>query len=191
MASKQQQRSDIFKVRDPFAVAGEDGFPRPYPVGTLVAGDDPIATSHIDYLERVDLHPVEKATAAPGERRTLRLPSGLSVGEATRGRRDAALNQGEAMAHNVPPSDPNSLASPFAPFQPSAGVVADDVPDEQNAAGGVKAADYSGPDGGDAEVLENAQVAKSEAAGVTPETASGGTRNPDAPAPKVDTSNSK
>lgn len=42
------------------------------------------------------------------------------------------------MAHNLTPSDPNSPASPFAPAQPAAGVVAPDVTDEQNLAGGPK-----------------------------------------------------
>lgn len=46
------------------------------------------------------------------------------------------------MTH-LPPEHPDSPASPFAPFQPQMGVVADDVPDEQNPGGGPKAADVS------------------------------------------------
>lgn len=45
------------------------------------------------------------------------------------------------MPHTLPPEHPDSPASPFAPAQPAAGVVADDVPPEQNLAGGPKAAD--------------------------------------------------
>lgn len=47
------------------------------------------------------------------------------------------------MPHLLPPDHPDSAASPFAPFQPAAGVVADDVPDWQNPAGGPKAKDIS------------------------------------------------
>ncbi len=49
------------------------------------------------------------------------------------------------MPHTLPPEDENSPASTFAPFQPGAGVVADDVPDEQNQAGGKKASEASKP----------------------------------------------
>lgn len=66
------------------------------------------------------------------------------------------------MVHNLDPSDENSPASPFAPAQPAAGVVAPDVADEQNLAGGPK------PDGVGAEDAQSyveggQQVATGEA----------------------------
>lgn len=47
------------------------------------------------------------------------------------------------MPHALPPDHPDSAASPFAPFQPAAGVVADDVPEWQNPAGGPDATTVS------------------------------------------------
>lgn len=47
------------------------------------------------------------------------------------------------MPNPLDPNDPTNPASPFAPAQPAAGVVADDVPDEQNPAGGPKASEVS------------------------------------------------
>jgi hypothetical protein len=179
-------KDEIYQVRDSFAVPGADGVPVAYPVGALVGGNDPLARTHKDYLERVQL---EQATAAPGEVRRLRLPSGQPMSEVTKHRRGHAHTTGDAinMAHNLPPEDPRSPASPFAAFQPGAGVVADDVPDEQNQAGGTKAADYSGPSSADEEHLQNVQVAKNEEAGTTAQDASGGLNDPgqDSPAPKT------
>ena len=46
------------------------------------------------------------------------------------------------MPHMYPPEDERSPASPFAPLQPAAGVVADDADEKgQNLAGGPKAAE--------------------------------------------------
>ena len=46
------------------------------------------------------------------------------------------------MAHTYPPEDPRSAASTFAPHQPGAGVVADDVEAKgQNEAGGTPASE--------------------------------------------------
>lgn len=45
------------------------------------------------------------------------------------------------MPHYLPPEHEDSPASTFAQAQPAAGVVADDVPDEQNPAGKPKAKD--------------------------------------------------
>lgn len=68
--------------------------------------------------------------------------------------------------HSITPDDPRSPASPFAPAQPAAGVVAADVPDEQNLAGGPK------PD----------EVSESTVSGYLAETNNGGPGTVDAPA---------
>lgn len=47
------------------------------------------------------------------------------------------------MPHALPPEHPDSPASPFATEQPAAGVVADDVPKEQNPAGKPKASEVT------------------------------------------------
>jgi hypothetical protein len=152
----QAARDQVFRVREPFAVPSTSGpFMDVYPVDMLVNGADAVVRSHRAYLEPLR---VEQATAAPGERRNLPLPSGVTVAQATAHRRGHAHDTGDKinMAHSLPPEDPNSPASPFAPFQPGAGVVADDVVDTQNPAGGTKAADYSGPSGNEA-VLDAAE----------------------------------
>jgi hypothetical protein len=126
----------LYRVREGFAIAGPDGFMQPYVAGALVKSSDPVATSHAVYLEPASEGAVEAATAAPGERRRLRLPSGRTLADVT-ARRDTPTG-GSMAPHNLDPSDENSPASPFAPAQPAAGVVAPDVADEQNLAGGPK-----------------------------------------------------
>lgn len=133
-----------FRVRESFAVPTGDGVPRAYRQGVLVAADDPIVQTHRAFLVPVS-DVVEQATAAPGEVRTLRLPSGVTDQQAAEhrfGHAHTTSPTGETVVpHTLPPEHPDSPASPFAPAQPAAGVVADDVPDEQNKAGKPKAAD--------------------------------------------------
>lgn len=137
--------SEVYRVKSAFSVPDADGFLRTYAAGALISGSDALAKSHRDYLEPVG-DAVEKASAAPGERRSLRLPSGVRLRQATEHNTGHAHKTGDAgMAHTLPPEDENSPASPFAPDQPAAGVVADDVPKEQNKAGGPKAAAASKP----------------------------------------------
>lgn len=130
----------VYRVKEAFAVPDGDGVLRTYTAGKLISGSDSLAKTHRALLEPV-ADAVEKATAAPGERRALRLPSGVRLQQATEHNTGQAHTTGEIMAHNLPPEDPDSPASPFAPGQPALGVVADDVPEVQNPAGGTKAAD--------------------------------------------------
>lgn len=135
--------SGPYRVKEAFAVPDGDGFLRVYRVGALVGESDPIATTHGDLLEPASSRVVEQATAGPGERRSLRLPSRVTDKQATQHRTGHAHTTGTGvdMPHLLPPEHPDSPASPFAPGQPALGVVADDVPDEQNKAGKPKAAD--------------------------------------------------
>lgn len=135
----------LWRVKESFAVPGADyGMMRPYPVGAMVSGDDPIAVTHRHFLEPA-ANAVEQATAAPGQRRNLVLPSGVTQQQAVQHRTGHAhRTSGDTeMVHTLPPEDVNSPASTFAPSQPGLGVVADDVPDSQNVVGAPKAADVT------------------------------------------------
>lgn len=134
---------EVYRVKEAFAVPDADGFLRTYATGVLISGNDRIASSHKAFLEPV-ADAVEAASAAPGERRNLRLPSGVRLRQATAHNTGHAHKLGEnEVVHALPPEDENSAASPFAAEQPAAGVVADDVPDEQNKANAPKAADVT------------------------------------------------
>ncbi len=142
------QDAAVYRVKEAFAVAGEDGFPRTYAKEKLIAGSDPLAASHRHLLEPVAnavekttvILDVEQATAEPGRRRRgLRLPSGVDVRQAT----EPHPIEENTMPHALPPENPLSPASPFAPAQPGLGVVADDVPEEQNPGGGPSAAEVT------------------------------------------------
>lgn len=163
MARQAAAQSDLYRAREGFAVAVPGDFPRSIPEGTLLRGDDPVVKSHGHLLEPA----VEAATAAPGERRTgIRLPSGASLAEVTKNR---AAEGDSNMPHrgSLPPEDENSAASPFAPVQPAAGVVADDVPDVQNPAGGPKASEVSAEELNVEEYVETASDPR-EGAGPVP-----------------------
>lgn len=165
---KRNETPSLYRVKDGsgFAVPGADGYLQVYKPGDLVRGDDKLVDSHRDYLEPADLGVVERATAAPGERRQLNL-SGRTVADATRPHYGSAHRNANArgveMPHRngLPPEHPDSPASPFAPQQPAAGVVADDVPDEQNPAGKPKAIKVT------QEAAKGSGARKSEADGST------------------------
>lgn len=154
-----------FALRNP-----NGGFPISYPPGTLIEAGSPLVKTHAAYLE-----PVEAMTAGPGERRSLlgiRLPSGRTLAEVTTHREGHAHRttfEGEAdMAPHrnaLPPEHEDSPASPFAPAQPAAGVVADDVPAVQNPAGGPKASTVTAEE---ARVEELNRTATDPAAGAGP-----------------------
>lgn len=132
--------AEVYRVKEAFAVPGPQGFLRTYATGALLAGSDPLATTHRAYLEPV-AGAVEAATANPGERRGLRLPSRVRLTQATEHNTGHAHTTGAAtMPHALPPEHEDSPASVFATEQPAAGVVADDVSDEQNKANAPKAA---------------------------------------------------
>lgn len=118
-----------YRAKESFAVAA-DGWPRVIGAGTLIADDDPIVKTHRGLLQPVSEY-IEQTTARPGEHRPVHIPDDPSQ-----------QRQGEEpMPHTLPPEDPDSPASTFAPVQPAAGVVADDVEAKgQNLAGGPTAA---------------------------------------------------
>ena len=143
MAQQQEKRSPMVS-RSAFAVY-HDGVPRHIRRGDVVAGDDPILSTHGAQFRPVD-DLVEKATQWPGERRAVRFPERVTAREAsaaagTPDHRTHNTPLEVAVPHSLPPEHEDSPASPFAPLQPSAGVVADDVPPEQNPAGGPLAKD--------------------------------------------------
>ena len=132
MADKQKRPPMV--AAQGFAIY-HNGVPRHIRRGDVVGGDDPILKTHAAMFREVDSL-VEKTTAWPGERRAVRFPERVTAQEASAGvgtphHRTIKTMPEEAMGHQYPPEHENSAASPEAPFQPSAGVVADDVPDEQ------------------------------------------------------------
>ena len=148
----QTQDPAVYRVKDAFAVPAADGFPRTYAVGKLISGDDPLAASHRALLEPVAnavekttvILDVEQATAEPGRRRRgVRLPSGVDLKQATEPHTGSAHTEENQMVHTLPPEHPLSPASPFASEQPGLGVVADDVPKEQNKADAPTAAEVT------------------------------------------------
>lgn len=167
----------VYRVKEAFAIPGADGFPRTYAVGKLISGSDPLATSHKALLEPV-ANAVEKtattvviageqATAEPGSRRRgVRLPSGVDLKQATEPHTGSAHPKENTVAHALPPTDPNSPASPFASQQPALGVVADDVTDEQNPAGGPTAAEVTADAAKDAADQATADAAEAKKAAV-------------------------
>lgn len=136
---------ELYRVVSGFAVPGPQGFPLSFPPGTLLRATHPLVRTHGQFLERAAEKAVEQATAAPGERRYLNLPAADRHRAAVTPR---PTRRGEKMPHRnpVPPGHEDSPASTFASAQPSAGVVADDVPAEQNPAGKPKAADVQAED---------------------------------------------
>lgn len=126
-----------FRATSSFAAPGVDGLPRVVREGDLVGEDDPLVRTHRGLLQPVTEF-IEQTTQGPGEKRPVRVPSAVDEREAAIPRGSHAervAEQGEPMPHNLPPEHPDSPASTFATAQPAAGVVADDVPPEQNLAG--------------------------------------------------------
>lgn len=132
----------VYEVIAPFAVY-RNGSPVLYQAGRQVLGDDPILKTHRDAFtdvtarlsqpDAVDSHPA-------------RMPSGVTYEEAIKARdvRDGPRNKGKAavMPHMLPPEHEDSPASTFAPFQPAAGVQADDAVEKgQSPAGALKASE--------------------------------------------------
>src|ERR1044072_8375078 len=101
------QRSGLMRVREGggFAVPDQDGLPRVYQRGQLLLPDAPIIKSHGHLLEPAETG-IEQATAAPGEKRSLRLPKGRTVKGATEANPNER-NQSVA-PHTLDPSDPPS-----------------------------------------------------------------------------------
>jgi hypothetical protein len=133
-----------YRASSSFAVPGPDGMPRVIQEGTLVGHDDPVLKTRGELFQPMSEY-IEQTTQAPGEVRPIRIPSGVTAEEASKARdvRDGPRTTPKetVMPHHLPPEHPDSPASPFAPGQPTAGVVADDTPPEQMGADSVKAAD--------------------------------------------------
>jgi hypothetical protein len=125
--------AEAHRVKLSFAVPGPGGYMRIIHEGDWLKADDPLVRTHRDYLQAGDEY-VEQMTAAPGEVRATKVPDK---------RRFGRRNQGDDMPHSLPPEHEDSPASAFAPFQPGAGVVADDKADspEQNPGKGISAKD--------------------------------------------------
>lgn len=138
--ARKSDPAGAYRATVSFAAAAA-GFPRVVRAGDLIGADDPLVRTHRGLLQPVSEF-IEQTTQAPGEARPVRLPTAVTVEQATQHRTGHAHREGEGhMPHNLPPEHEDSPASPFAPGQPAAGVVADDVPAEQNPSGGPKAAD--------------------------------------------------
>jgi hypothetical protein len=132
-------KDELQRARESFAIPDGTGGMRTIAVGELLRGNDPLLKTHSHLFESASTG-VEQATAAPGERRSVTLPEGRPLSEVVA----PHPNEGdETVVHHLPPEHPDSPASPFAPAQPAAGVVADDVPKEQNPGGGIPAAKAS------------------------------------------------
>lgn len=138
---RRSNSQSIYEVSAPFAVYRE-GLPVIYPAGRQVFGDDPILKTHgdafTDVTHRLDQPPVDTHPA--------RMPSGVTAEQATLARdvRDGPRNKGGGakMPHVLPPEHEDSPASTFAPFQPAAGVQADDaVEKNQSPKGALKASE--------------------------------------------------
>lgn len=132
-----------FRARSSFAVPGPDGLPRVIQEGDILGHDDPAMKTRRELFQPMSEY-IEQTTKAPGEKRLVRMPSGVTQAEAVQPRdvRNGPRHKsGDDMPHSLPPEHEDSPASPFAPGQPGAGIVADDTPPEQNPGGGIKAAD--------------------------------------------------
>lgn len=154
-----------YRVRESFAVSDKSGMPRVLQVGSFIKGDDPLVKTHKALLQPISEH-IEQTTASPGEQRPVRLPSGVTAEEASMARdtrSGSRQTEGATMPHSLPPEHPDSPASPFAPGQPAAGIVADDTPPEQNPGGGTKAADAPTIENTPPEPQTPMQVANAEA----------------------------
>lgn len=127
--------AEAFRAMSAFAVpTNQPGYTRIVHEGEWIKADDPLVRSHRQLLQATGEY-VEQMTAAPGEVRATHIPE-----KARRLRR--RTTQGDTdMAHALPPEHEDSAASTFAPFQPGAGVVADDKADvpEQNPGKGISA----------------------------------------------------
>lgn len=137
--------AETYRALEDFVVFN-NGVPRLIHVGDVVGANDALVASRSP--NRKAFQPmsewVEQTTQIPGDLRAVRMPTGVTQAEAIQARdvRNGPRNKsGADMPHALPPEHEDSPASPFAPGQPAAGIVADDVPPEQNPAGGTKAAD--------------------------------------------------
>lgn len=129
-----------YRARSSFAVPGPGGVARVVQEGDIVKAGDPVVKTNREAFQSMTEY-VEQTTQAPGEKREgVRFPSGVTYEEAVKARdvRVGPRNKGDAeVPHVLPPEHEDSPASTFAPVQPAAGVVADDVEAKgQNVAGG-------------------------------------------------------
>lgn len=133
-----------YVAKSSFAVWGEDGMPRVIREGDMVGSDDPLVAKGApqrDAFEPVSDF-IRSATAPPPVLRPDE-PVADRVYESRRRSRRNQTKESNDMGHTLPPEHEDSPASVFAPMQPTAGVVADDVDEKgQNPKGGPKASEF-------------------------------------------------
>jgi hypothetical protein len=132
-----------YRAREPFAVPDGYGGLRTIQAGAIIPADDPLVESRRALLQPLSEW-IAETTAPPADSRPTRMPVGVTYEEATKARdvRDGPSTKGGAMPHMLPPEHEDSPASTFAPFQPAAGVQADDVVEKGQAPkGALKASD--------------------------------------------------
>jgi hypothetical protein len=74
-----------YRVKDGFAVYDKGGIPRVLRRGDFVRARDPLVKTHMHFLEPMS-QVIEQTTAAPGERRSVDMPSSVTNEEATKAR---------------------------------------------------------------------------------------------------------
>jgi hypothetical protein len=136
---------EAVRVIAPFSVPDGSGSMRSLRVGDVLDAGDPATKGNDLYLQPLSEY-IAQSTVAPGDGRPVRMPSGVTNDEATKARdvRDGPRTKGKAavMPHALPPEHEDSPASTFAPFQPAAGVQADDAVEKgQSPEGALKASE--------------------------------------------------
>lgn len=139
------EKPSHYRVIQGFAPAGAV---MSYAVGDILAADDPVVRRLGDQWGAL-LQPlnefVDQATVG-GDRSVAgtRMPSAVTADEASKARdvRVGPRNKGKVaeVPHSLPPEHEDSAASTFAPFQPAAGVQADDVVEKGQAPAGALSA---------------------------------------------------
>jgi hypothetical protein len=132
-----------YVAKSSFAVF-TDGIPRSIREGDMVAADDPLVgrgSPQRGLFEPVSDF-IRSSTAPPPVVRPTE-PARPRVEEPRRRNRRNQPKENNDMVHSLPPEHEDSPASVFAPMQPTAGVVADDVDEKgQNPRGGPKASEF-------------------------------------------------
>ena len=128
---KKTEAAEVYRALDSALLPGPDM--RQIHRGEPYSASDPAVRAYPHLFQPMSEF-VEQTTRAPGELRPVHIPPA----SAERG----IQPEGDNVPHVHPPEHPDSPASTFAPFQPAAGVVADDAAEKgQNVAGGPAASD--------------------------------------------------
>ena len=124
---KRPEHSEVFRAIDSALLPGPEM--RHIQQGNDYLGSDPAVRAYPSLFRPLSDVLVEQATQAPGELRAVNIPTPTAPAQARQA-------QGDPMPHVHPPEHPDSPASTFAPFQPAASVVADDVAEKGQAGDG-------------------------------------------------------